>query len=102
MVPAGRHIAGRTLGPPVHRYFFRRSVRVTGLSSFFRISQLEQQRGQRGKPYLEFLRVSAMSAGLYVLPAGGTGPQRPHDEDEIYYAVRGQARMRLESEDQAV
>ena len=43
-----------------------------------------------------------MSAGLYVLPAGGTGPQRPHDEDEIYYAVRGQARMRLESEDQAV
>jgi len=75
---------------------------VTGLSSFFEISQLEQQWGQRGKPYLEFLRVSAMSAGLYVLPAGGTDPQRPHHEDEMYYVVRGQARMRLGSEDQAV
>ena len=75
---------------------------MTGLSSFFEISQLEQQWGQRGKPYLEFLRVSAMSAGLYVLPAGGTDPQRPHHEDEMYYVVRGQARMRLGSEDQAV
>jgi mannose-6-phosphate isomerase-like protein (cupin superfamily) len=37
-----------------------------------------------------------------VLPAGGTDPQRPHDQDEIYYVIRGQARMRLGSEDQAV
>jgi mannose-6-phosphate isomerase-like protein (cupin superfamily) len=37
-----------------------------------------------------------------VLPAGGTDPQRPHHEDEMYYVVRGQARMRLGSEDQAV
>jgi mannose-6-phosphate isomerase-like protein (cupin superfamily) len=43
-----------------------------------------------------------MSAGLYVLPAGATDPQRPHDEDEMYYVVRGQARMRLGSEDQVV
>jgi mannose-6-phosphate isomerase-like protein (cupin superfamily) len=75
---------------------------VTALSSFFQISQLEQQQGQRGKPYLEFLRVAAMSAGLYVLPAGATDPQPPHEEDEMYYVVRGQARMRLGSEDQAV
>ena len=27
--------------------------------------------------------------GLYVLPAGGTDPQRPHNEDEMYYVVRG-------------
>jgi quercetin dioxygenase-like cupin family protein len=75
---------------------------VTAVSSFFQISQLEQQRGQGGKPYLEFLRVAAMSAGLYVLAAGATDPQRPHDEDEIYYVVRGQACMRLGSEDQPV
>ncbi len=75
---------------------------MTTLSSFFQISQLEQQRGQRGKPYLEFLRVAAMSAGLYVLPAGATDPQWPHNEDEMYYVVRGQARMLLGSEDQAV
>jgi mannose-6-phosphate isomerase-like protein (cupin superfamily) len=75
---------------------------VTALSTFFQISQLEQQRGQGGKPYLEFLRVAALSAGLYVLPAGATDPQRPHHEDEMYYVVRGQARMRLGSEDRAV
>ena len=75
---------------------------MTALSSFFQIPQLEEQRGQRGTPYLEFLRVAAMSAGLYVLPAGATDPQRPHHEDEMYYVVRGQARMRLGSEDQAV
>jgi quercetin dioxygenase-like cupin family protein len=75
---------------------------MTDLSSFFEISQLEQQRVQRGKPYLEFLRVSAMSAGLYVLPAGGTDPQRPHNEDEMYYVLRGRARMRLGSEEQTV
>lgn len=62
---------------------------MSSLSRFFEISQLEQQWGQRGKPYMEFLRVSAMSAGLYVLPAGGTDPQRPHNEDEMYYVVRG-------------
>jgi mannose-6-phosphate isomerase-like protein (cupin superfamily) len=43
-----------------------------------------------------------MSAGLYVLPAGGTDPQRPHNEDEMYYVVRGRARMRLGSEEQTV
>ncbi len=75
---------------------------MSGLSRFFEISQLEQQWGQRGKPYMEFLRVSAMSAGLHVLPAGGTDPQRPHNEDEMYYVVRRQARMRLGSEDQVV
>jgi mannose-6-phosphate isomerase-like protein (cupin superfamily) len=75
---------------------------VSGVASFFELSQLEQQSGQAGKPYLEFLRVSAMSAGLYVLPAGGRDPQRPHHEDEMYDVVRGQARMRLGSEDQAV
>ena len=75
---------------------------MSGLSRFFEISQLEQQWEQRGKPYMEFLCVSAMSAGLYVLPAGGTDPQRQHNEDEMYYVVRGQARRRLGSEDQAV
>ncbi len=30
-----------------------------------------------------------MSAGIYVLPSGGTDPQNPHKEDELYYVVRG-------------
>jgi mannose-6-phosphate isomerase-like protein (cupin superfamily) len=70
--------------------------------SFFKIADTEKQREQSGKRYLEFLRVPAMSAGVYVLPAGGSDPQSPHHEDEMYYVVRGRARMRAGSEDQAV
>jgi mannose-6-phosphate isomerase-like protein (cupin superfamily) len=70
--------------------------------NFFEIRQLEKQRGQAGKLYLEFLRVPAMSAGVYVLPAGSTDPQTPHKEDEMYYVVRGRARMRVGAEDQAI
>lgn len=45
--------------------------------------------------YHEFLRVPSMSAGFYVLPAGSTDRQSPHQEDEIYYVVRGKAKMRI-------
>ncbi len=71
-------------------------------ASFFNMSEAEKRREQSGKRYLEFLRVPAMSAGVYVLPAGGADPQSPHKEDEMYYVVRGRARMRAGSEDQAV
>src|SRR6266849_5792152 len=70
--------------------------------NFFEISQLGAQRAKSGKRYLEFLRVPTMSAGVYVLPAGGTDPQTPHKEDEMYYVVRGRARMQVGSEAQAV
>ena len=69
---------------------------------FFQIDQLEQQRARAGKSYLEFLRVPAMSAGVYILPAGGTDLQKPHQEDEMYYVVRGRARMKVGAEDRAV
>jgi mannose-6-phosphate isomerase-like protein (cupin superfamily) len=72
------------------------------LPSFFNIADVGKQRQQSGKPYLEFLRVPAMSAGVYVLFTGGTDPQSPHKEDEMYYVVRGRGRMRAGSEDQAV
>ena len=71
-------------------------------TSFFNIAETDKRRQQSGKRYLEFLRVPAMSAGVYVLPAGGADPQSPHKEDEMYYVVRGRARMRAGSEDQAV
>jgi len=67
-----------------------------------RLAEVEEQRSESGKPYREFLRVPAMSAGLYVLPAGGTDRQKPHREDEIYYVVRGSARFKAGSEDREV
>ncbi len=71
-------------------------------SNFFELPQLLQQHARIGKLYLEFLRVPAMSAGLYVLPAGGTDPQQTHKEDEMYYVVTGRAQMRAGSKDRAV
>jgi mannose-6-phosphate isomerase-like protein (cupin superfamily) len=43
--------------------------------------------------YAEFLRVEAMSAGVYVLPRGATDTQTPHGEDEVYFVVRGRSRF---------
>ena len=54
---------------------------------------LEQARAQNQRPYLEFLRVPAMSAGLYVLTAGASDLQTPHNEDEMYCVIRGRARF---------
>src|SRR6202795_2456810 len=60
---------------------------------FASLAEIAEQRAASGKPYREFLRVPAMSAGFYVLPAGGTDHQKPHREDEIYYVIRGRARF---------
>jgi mannose-6-phosphate isomerase-like protein (cupin superfamily) len=68
------------------------------MAHFFEIDDLSRQRDESGKLYLEFLRVPAMSAGVYVLPKGATDPQKPHREDEMYYVVRGRARMQVGSD----
>jgi mannose-6-phosphate isomerase-like protein (cupin superfamily) len=65
------------------------------MDHFYHLDDLKKQRTTRGKLYLEFLRVPAMSAGVYVLPKDATDPQKPHREDEMYYVVRGKARMQV-------
>ncbi|HXY15121.1 MAG TPA: cupin domain-containing protein [Terriglobales bacterium] len=72
------------------------------MQNFYSLSDLENQRTHTGKLYLEFLRIPAMSAGIYVLPPGSTDPQSPHKQDELYYVVRGKARMKVASEDRPV
>jgi mannose-6-phosphate isomerase-like protein (cupin superfamily) len=69
---------------------------------FWQVSSLEEDREQAGKAYLEFLRVPAMSAGLYVLPAGGADLQSSHREDEMYYIIKGKAWMKVGSEQRQV
>jgi quercetin dioxygenase-like cupin family protein len=69
---------------------------------FGNVGEIDQQRTQSGKLYSEFLRVPTMSAGLYVLPAGASDPQRPHHEDEMYYVVRGKARFKAGDQDQVI
>jgi mannose-6-phosphate isomerase-like protein (cupin superfamily) len=62
---------------------------------------LDQQRGG-GRPYLEFLRRESMSAGLYVLPHGGTDTQTPHGEDEVYVVLAGRATITVADQEQPV
>lgn len=52
--------------------------------------------------YHEFLRGPSMSCGLYVLPAGGSDPQGPHTEDEVYVVLRGRARVHIGERDESV
>jgi mannose-6-phosphate isomerase-like protein (cupin superfamily) len=62
---------------------------------------LEANRERSGKPYLEFLREPAISAGRYTLHVGGTDLQEPHTEDEVY-VVQGLARIRIGDQDYPV
>jgi len=66
------------------------------------LCEIERQRAESGKLYEEFLRVPAMSAGLYVLAAGAIDLQSPHHEDEMYYVLRGKARFKAGDEDREV
>jgi mannose-6-phosphate isomerase-like protein (cupin superfamily) len=68
----------------------------------YELDELSAERARSGRAYFEFLRVPAMSAGLYELPAGGVDPQQPHSEDEVYYVVRGRARITVAEEDRPV
>jgi mannose-6-phosphate isomerase-like protein (cupin superfamily) len=63
---------------------------------------LSGQHDFSGEPYLEFLRVTSLSVGLYVLPAGAADPQQPHTEDEVYHVVSGRGSIRVGAEDSAV
>jgi quercetin dioxygenase-like cupin family protein len=69
---------------------------------FASLAEIEEQRAESGKLYREFMRVPAMSVGLYVLAAGATDHQKPHREDEIYYVLRGRARFKAGMEDREV
>jgi quercetin dioxygenase-like cupin family protein len=68
----------------------------------FELEQLLDRRADTGRPYLEFLRVPSLSAGLYILPAGGVDPQQPHTEDEVYYVVSGRGSIQVEGQSRDV
>jgi len=69
---------------------------------FEQFSDVIDQRARRATPYLEFLRVNSLSAGIYVLPAGGVDVQSPHKQDELYYVVSGKARARAGAQDREI
>ena len=71
-------------------------------ASFFETAQLISEQERSRQEYLEFLRVPALSAGLYTLAAGSIDMQQPHTEDEIYYVISGSAAFRAGDQECAV
>jgi Mannose-6-phosphate isomerase len=63
---------------------------------------IETARAAGGRLYHEFLRVTDLSAGIYVLEAGAADPQSPHTEDELYYVVGGRAAVTVGTETRPV
>ncbi len=66
------------------------------------LADLTAAHAEAGGLYHEFLRVPALSAGLYVLDAGAVDPQSPHTEDEIYHVLAGRARITVGDDDRPV
>jgi mannose-6-phosphate isomerase-like protein (cupin superfamily) len=71
------------------------------VSGVFPLSALIKETRESHRHH-EFVRVPAMSAGIYVLGAGYTDQQTPHKEDELYYVIRGRAKMIIGEETHAV
>ena len=59
----------------------------------FNLSTLLAEHQAKKQRWLEFLRVSSCSMGLYCLKAGQDDPQQPHTEDEVYYVIAGKASL---------
>ena len=68
----------------------------------FELDELLARQTAQASPYLEFLRVPSLSCGLYRLEAGAKDLQAPHDEDEVYYLIRGRGRLRVGGEERSV
>lgn len=68
----------------------------------YELANVMAQQQESGKLYSEFLRVQAISMGVYTLPAGSQDLQQPHSEDEVYYVTHGAATIRVGDEDRPV
>jgi mannose-6-phosphate isomerase-like protein (cupin superfamily) len=101
-----RHLASSTLRAPRTVRREGRRARAAGeverAMDAFELLGLSSVRAASGRLYHEFLRVPDLSVGLYELPAGGTDPQSPHTEDELYHIVSGRAIIRVGEEDRPV
>ncbi len=68
----------------------------------FDIGALTERLGEAPVAYHEFLRVPALSCGVYRLAAGSKDMQGVHAEDEVYYVLEGRGRLRVEQEERSV
>ncbi len=48
--------------------------------------------------YGVFMRIPSISSGVYSLKKGATDEQTPHTKDEIYYIIKGKAKIAVGTE----
>jgi CMP/dCMP kinase len=63
------------------------------------LARLAQEHLGADRRYVEALRTSALSVGLYHVRVGSEDEQRPHGEEEVYLVMEGRARFRMGDED---
>jgi mannose-6-phosphate isomerase-like protein (cupin superfamily) len=52
-----------------------------------------QSNAAQNTNYGVFMRIPSISSGVYTLKKGATDEQTPHTKDEIYYVVKGKAKI---------
>jgi mannose-6-phosphate isomerase-like protein (cupin superfamily) len=68
----------------------------------FDLAKIVSKAETQEAPYLEFLRVPSLSAGIYTLEVGSTDTQTTHDEDEVYFVLKGRGTITLGGQPQAI
>lgn len=68
----------------------------------FDLAKLVERAETRGTPYLEFLRMPQLSCGIYSLKSGAVDTQSSHDEDEVYFVLKGRATIILDGQEKAL
>lgn len=75
---------------------------MTKVMKAFELEDLLRSTKASGQRYYEFLRVPAMSIGIYAPTVKSGDPQKPHKQDEVYYVLSGVASIEVEGEKQPV
>lgn len=68
----------------------------------FTFDELAAETRRNGTRFHEFLRVDALSCGMYILPGGGEDDQVPHREDEVYVVASGSGQILVGDETRPV
>ena len=64
----------------------------------FDFGALVEELRESGGSWERFLDRPSMYLGVYRLPAGATDGQSPHDEDEVYFVVKGKGALVVDGE----
>jgi mannose-6-phosphate isomerase-like protein (cupin superfamily) len=85
------------------RHFFGDGIgRKKDFMYAFEVDELIKQQQAEERSYLEFIRQTSMSVGMYRLDAGDVDRQKPHAQDEMYYIVQGKGVINVAGEDRTV